>query len=240
MARTTTPGKAKPAAKAPPAAQKKPAAKAAGMSRAALLGAVLAMGAGACSYLLLKGRGSLLPTVPSSARPTGGPPSETEEQRRRRLLQEGRGDPSMQRASCVDSWSGGCSSATAESCAGDPSVKSKCCNTCHKLTCVDTDPNCEAWAQSGECYKNTPFMLSACCRSCSPDHDDKCTHYPTERPDVAEGDINKIFERAVAEYPQYNPQVHSRDPWLVTFDNLLTDEETDGIFEAVRDRRLPI
>jgi len=226
-------GKAKPSAKGPPAAQNKPVAKAGGMGRAAVLGAVLAAGAAACGYLLLMRRGSPLPTAPRSPAPTGGPPSETEEQRRRRLLQEGRGDPTMHRASCVDSWSGGCSSATAEACAGDPSVKTKCCNTCHKLTCVDTDPSCEAWSQSGECYKNTPFMLHTCCHSCTPDYDDKCTHYPTERPDVAEGDISKIFERALAQYPQYNPQVHSRDPWLVTFDNLLTDEETDGIFEAV-------
>jgi prolyl 4-hydroxylase len=76
-------------------------------------------------------------------------------------------------------------------------------------------------------------MLQTCCHSCSPDHDDKCTHHPTERPRVAEGDIDKIFERALAEFPQYQPVMHSRDPWLITFDNLLTDEETDGIFEAV-------
>eukprot|EP00967_Tisochrysis_lutea_P018658 scaffold21167_cov33-Tisochrysis_lutea.AAC.2 len=76
--------------------------------------------------------------------------------------------------------------------------------------------------------------MEHCCLSCSPDPDDRCTHIPTERPDVAEGDIDKIFERAIANYPQYNPKVISKDPWLVTFDNLLTDEETDGIFEAVR------
>jgi hypothetical protein len=143
-------GRSKPGVKGPPAAHKKAAAKAGGMSRAAVLGAVVAVAAAACGYLLLKGRGSPLPTGPRSAKPAGGPPGETEEQRRRRLLQEGRGDPGMHHARCVDSWSGGCSSATAESCEGDPTVKSNCCNTCHKLTCMDTDPSCEAWSQSGE------------------------------------------------------------------------------------------
>ena len=33
-----------------------------------------------------------------------------------------------------------------------------------------------------------------------------------------------LRRRAVAEYPQYSPRVLSRDPWLVTFDNLLSDE----------------
>ncbi|EOD09048.1 hypothetical protein EMIHUDRAFT_465463 [Emiliania huxleyi CCMP1516] len=83
-------------------------------------------------------------------------------------------------------------------------------------------PKCKdaSFGCSGECYRNTEYMLRTCCLSCSPDYDDPCTHNPTER-------------RAVAEYPQYSPRVLSRDPWVVTFDNLLSDEETDGIVEAV-------
>jgi len=140
-------------------------------------------------------------------------------------------DPSMQRPKCKDA-SFGCSGLTAERC-DDEATRSKCCLSCHKLACKDTDSSCVAWAQSGECYRNTEYMLRTCCLSCSPDYDDPCTHNPTERPDVAEGDLTKIFERAVAEYPQYSPRVLSRDPWVVTFDNLLSDEETDGIVEAV-------
>jgi len=141
-------------------------------------------------------------------------------------------DPSTQRPKCKDASFGCSSGLTAEQC-DDEATRSKCCLSCHKLACKDTDSSCVAWAQSGECYRNTEYMLRTCCLSCSPDYDDPCTHNPTERPDVAEGDLTKIFERAVAEYPQYSPRVLSRDPWVVTFDNLLSDEETDGIVEAV-------
>jgi len=219
-------GKSKPTAKgAPPKA-----AKPKGMSSAVLLGAALAVGAG---YFFLSG--SAVPLPARAAMPAGGAarPGETEAQRKRRHLQEGRVDPDLKRPGCTDSWTGGCGSVTAATCESDAALKSACCLSCHKLTCLDTDANCVDWAQSGECYKNTDFMLQTCCHSCSPDYDDKCTHYPTERPDVAEGDISKIFERAVANYPQYSPTVLSRDPWVVTFDNLLSDEETTGILEAV-------
>ena len=44
--------------------------------------------------------------------------------------------------------------------------------------------------------------------------------------------MSKIFENAVANYSQYGPRVLSTDPWVVAFDNLLTDEECDGIYEV--------
>ena len=76
-------------------------------------------------------------------------------------------------------------------------------------------------------------MKANCCFSCSPDPDDPCSIDPSQRPDVHRGDFSKIFERAIAEFPQYPAVVHSRDPWVVSFENLLTDEETDGVIEAV-------
>ena len=51
------------------------------------------------------------------------------------------------------------------------------------------------------------------------------------------GDINKIFERILTDYQQYSPTVHSRDPWLVSMDNLLDDDECAGIIEAVGGKR---
>ena len=53
------------------------------------------------------------------------------------------------------------------------------------------------------------------------------------RPDVAEGDLSKVFERAVSNFTQFGPKILSRDPWIVYFDDLLTEEECDGVFEAV-------
>lgn len=192
------------------------------MGRLGALGALLALAA--ALYLYWDGEKGESASMPER---------ESEVNKRRRQLQEGQVDPSLHRPRCVDSWNAGCSSVSLDACVGDEQTRARCCKSCHTLTCHDTDPNCEYWAQTGECYKNKAFMMEHCCLSCSPDPDDRCTHIPTERPDVAEGDIDKIFERAIANYPQYNPKVISKDPWLVTFDNLLTDEETDGIFEAV-------
>ena len=66
-------------------------------------------------------------------------------------------------------------------------------------------------------------MHQHCCFSCSPDLDDPCSIDPSSRPDVYKGDITKTFVRILWDYPQYNPTVHSRDPWLTTLDNLLSD-----------------
>ena len=131
----------------------------------------------------------------------------------------------------------GCSELTADKCNSDVALAKRCCRSCDYLTCLDMDPRCLAWSQAGECYKSAENMQQHCCRSCSRDFDDVCSPDPKVRPDVAEGDIDRIFERAVANYPQYSPVVYSRDPWVVTFDNLLTGEECEGIKQAVGGQR---
>ena len=98
------------------------------------------------------------------------------------------------------------------------------------LPCLDLISH----ALSRPCVHPQPdYMLSACCFSCSPDPDDPCSLDPSSRPDVYKGDISKTFERILREFPQYTPTAHSRDPWVVSFDNLLSDAECDGIIEAV-------
>ena len=142
--------------------------------------------------------------------------------------------PGSERAKCADRYTGGCGSVSEEDC-GKEEVKGRCCLTCFKKTCVDRDPNCIAWAQKGQCYLNAEYMNATCCFACSPDPEDRCSPDPSQRPDVAENDLSKVFERAVSNFSQYGPRILSRppEPWVVFFENLLTDEETDGIFEAV-------
>mmetsp|Transcript_14678 Transcript_14678/g.31056 ORF Transcript_14678/g.31056 Transcript_14678/m.31056 type:complete len:430 (+) Transcript_14678:18-1307(+) len=151
----------------------------------------------------------------------------------RRRLQEGRQGMRANKK-CEDVPSASCSvKATKESCTADKELAQDCCRSCFNVVCLDTDPACIEWSQSGECYKNPDFMKRTCCYSCSVDPSDPCSHDPSKRPDVAEGDISRIFKRAIKEYAQYEPIVHSQDPWVVSFDNLLSDEECDGIVEAV-------
>ena len=146
------------------------------------------------------------------------------------LRQQGRIVPGADRKKCVDG--GRCAGVTADQCESEE-VSSRCCLSCFKLTCVDKDPRCAARAQKGGCYLDAEWMNATCCFACSPDPEDHCSPDPRKRPDVAEGDLSKIFQRAVDNYPQYSPTILSRDPWVVHFDSLLTDEETDGIYEAV-------
>ena len=153
------------------------------------------------------------------------------------LLQEGRAHESLKRPQCRDAPGCGGKSVTAEACATDEELAQRCCSSCHKLTCVDTHTDCPTWAYEMKCIDNAEFMKANCCSSCAPDPDDPCSIDPSERPDVHTGDITKIFERAMREFPQYPATVHSTDPWLVQFDNLLDDEECAGIIEAVGGKR---
>ena len=147
------------------------------------------------------------------------------------LRQQGRKVPGSERARCVDGR--GCASVTAEQCTNDAQVRSKCCLSCFKQTCIDKDPSCIPKAQKGACYLEPEYMNATCCYACSPDPEDPCSPDPSKRPEVAEGDLSKVFQRAVDEYPQYAPKILSRDPWVVAFENIMTDEEADGVYEAV-------
>jgi hypothetical protein len=146
-------------------------------------------------------------------------------------LQRGMLSGANQPKRCQDS-SAKCATVTEAECAA-AETKEACCATCHKLTCVDLDEQCFEWAYAGECIDNPAYMKAQCCFSCSPDPDDPCSTDPSKRPDVYKGDLDVFFQRAIDNFPQYKPVVHSRDPWVVSFDDLLSHEETDGIIEAV-------
>jgi hypothetical protein len=55
-------------------------------------------------------------------------------------------------------------------------------------------------------------MNATCCFACSPDPEDRCSPDPSKRPDVAEGDLSKVFERAVSNFSQYGARILSRPP----------------------------
>ena len=53
---------------------------------------------------------------------------------------------------------------------------------------------------------------------------------PADRvPAVQAGDISITFERALSEYQSLGPKVLSRDPWVMSFDNFLSDEEVEAV-----------
>jgi len=52
---------------------------------------------------------------------------------------------------------------------------------------------------------------------------------------IENGGLAKLFGHATTDEAirkKYNPTVHSRDPWVVTFDNFVTDEEVDALLKT--------
>lgn len=43
--------------------------------------------------------------------------------------------------------------------------------------------------------------------------------------------LAQVFREAVSNFPQYEPAVLSTDPWVLTFDNLLSEAEANRLFE---------
>ena len=46
---------------------------------------------------------------------------------------------------------------------------------------------------------------------------------------VHDGSIDSMFRALMRNYPQYSPRALSTDPWVVTLDNFLSDEEASHI-----------
>ena len=224
----------------PPASFKKPESNDGGTSSSsksnipliglALSGTVLLMAIGV--YVGMEvGQGHSVRDAFANVKETAKNPGKAfSELTERERLQQGRA-PTNKRARCEDR--GSCGAVTKEECEADPKLAKRCCRSCHTLTCIDYDEQCEDWAFADQCLDNPEYMKKNCCFSCAPDPDDPCSMDPSSRPDVYKGDIDKTFERIIKEYPQYNPTAHSKDPWVLTFDNLLDDEECAGIIEAV-------
>ena len=97
--------------------------------------------------------------------------------------------------------------------------------------CVDRDKSgaCAQWAAAGECEVNQAFMKLRCAASCNScdwlDYKKRCPMPENRTEAVPPGQMTKTFERALADFGHLEPTVHSRDPWVVSFDKFLTEEE---------------
>ena len=52
---------------------------------------------------------------------------------------------------CRDSRGSCTADVTPAACTSDEQLRTRCCRSCHLLTCVDTQESCEDWASAGEC-----------------------------------------------------------------------------------------
>eukprot|EP00539_Tryblionella_compressa_P000048 CAMPEP_0178739980 /NCGR_PEP_ID=MMETSP0744-20121128/4345_1 /TAXON_ID=913974 /ORGANISM="Nitzschia punctata, Strain CCMP561" /LENGTH=397 /DNA_ID=CAMNT_0020392721 /DNA_START=74 /DNA_END=1267 /DNA_ORIENTATION=- len=106
--------------------------------------------------------------------------------------------------------------------------------------CRNKHELCAYWSLMGECDKNEGYMKVNCapaCRSCEKlDYKHRCPIDPNAVDALQPGDVNKLFERIAngEEYKQYEPIVMSRPPegpWLILFENVLSQEEADRLIE---------
>lgn len=100
--------------------------------------------------------------------------------------------------------------------------------------CQDESEFCLAWASSGECDKNPQYMKAHCAASCGTCMSSQaaCRRDESTRAELpVPGGINAMFERAVRDFPQYTPEIISRDPWLIAFNDFITEDEGAAFFE---------
>ena len=58
--------------------------------------------------------------------------------------------------------------------------------------------------------------------------------FPLPTAAVPAGQLGALFERILAEFPQYSPVALSRDPYVIRLDDFVTDEEAAAIQEVCR------
>lgn len=95
--------------------------------------------------------------------------------------------------------------------------------------CINEHNQCDEWAALGECAANPGFMITECAKACQTCHlldvALRCRPMPNRIAAVQAGDVNATFMRALAEFPDLKPRVLSRDPWVLVFDEFLSDTE---------------
>ena len=67
------------------------------------------------------------------------------------------------------------------------------------------------------------------CNTCGSKEVNPACKRPNETSAVTEGGISKMFERALQQFPQYKPTVLSSDPYVVIFDDFISDAEAAAI-----------
>lgn len=99
---------------------------------------------------------------------------------------------------------------------------------------------CSTYKQQGECEKNPGWMIVNCPKSCNACHllDPKVrcqrARLNISDPGYAPGEMNGVFEKLERKFgDRYGVTVLSTDPWIVTFDNFLSKQETDALISTV-------
>lgn len=107
--------------------------------------------------------------------------------------------------------------------------------------CRDRYEVCKDYAAQGECTKNPGWMTVSCAKSCNHCHllDPKvrCSRAHlniSDDPIYHPGDMDHMFREILPRFSHtYDIEVVSESPWVVVFNNFLTDDESNAFIETV-------
>lgn len=124
--------------------------------------------------------------------------------------------------------------------------------------CRDRFTMCAKQAEHGKCRDSPGWMIVHCCESCQQflnsreliDSKNRCSreHLNVTEPTWKPSDLDALFEKWVTdpEYIPYEPVVwsspdpekygggHPKGPWIITFDNFVTDNEAADVIKGGR------
>ena len=111
--------------------------------------------------------------------------------------------------------------------------------------CIDRHAECKQFRDQGECHRNPGWMIINCPRSCNDLNDacrlrdpklrcDRRALNMTTSPVYNPGDMYRMFESIEKRFgSRYPITIHSRDPFVVTFENFVTDEEAEALIRTI-------
>lgn len=108
-----------------------------------------------------------------------------------------------------------------------------------KANCKNQNAQCAFWGSIGECDKNPSYMTKSCAPACQSCHlliwENRCPAKEDleETAAYGPGDLGSLFKKIrEGVFDEYGPvEILSDDPFVVTFENFLSDEECDALVE---------
>ncbi|GMH59472.1 hypothetical protein TL16_g02834 [Triparma laevis f. inornata] len=108
-----------------------------------------------------------------------------------------------------------------------------------KQNCVNQHKSCVFWASLGECSANPSYMHVSCAPACLTCPKIRFEHRCPIPDNLAETaifkphNLNAMFGRVMEseEFRKYKPVLVKEGPYILTFDEFLTDEECDALVE---------
>jgi len=110
----------------------------------------------------------------------------------------------------------------------------------YEKACKDRADSCDQAETGNSCVDGPGWMSVYCARSCHvcalQDPDLRCERHLLKMagtPAIGPGDMDAMFTGFAEKWAQYNATVHHKDPWVVTLDNFVKDDEVDAILGTV-------